>query len=47
VGVVSRALSYRSALIEGTAADHDEYGDGVPYRLLEFYKPTSLDSGPR
>jgi len=35
VGSVSRALSYRSALIEGTHADHVEYGDGVPRWLLE------------
>jgi hypothetical protein len=46
VGGVSRALSYRSALVEGTPADHDEYGDGVPQWLLEFYEPTSLDPQP-
>jgi hypothetical protein len=46
VGGVSRALSYRSALVEGTAADHDEYGDGVPHWLLEIYEPTSLDPEP-
>jgi hypothetical protein len=46
VGGVSRALSYRSALVEGTAADHDAYGDGVPQWLLELYEPTSLDPEP-
>jgi hypothetical protein len=47
VGGVSRALNYRSALIEGTPADHDEYGDGVSQWLLEFYEPTSLDPEAR
>jgi hypothetical protein len=46
VGGVSRALSYRSALIEGTPADHDEYGDGVAQWLLECYAPTPLDPEP-
>jgi hypothetical protein len=47
VGGVSRALSYRSALVEGSPADHDEYGDGVPQWLLELYESTSLDPEPR
>jgi hypothetical protein len=46
VGGVSRALCYRSALIEGTLADHDEYGDGVPQWLLETYEPTAVDPEP-
>jgi hypothetical protein len=46
VGGVSRALSYRSALIEGTPADHAEYGGGVPQWLLETYGPTPLDPQP-
>jgi hypothetical protein len=44
VGGVSRALSYRSALLEGTPADHGEYGDGVPQWLLESYGPTPVDA---
>lgn len=46
VGGVSRALSYRSALVEATVADHDEYGDGVPQWLLETYGPTPVDPEP-
>jgi hypothetical protein len=46
VGGVSRALSYRSALIEATPADHDEFGDGVPQWLLETYGPTPVDPEP-
>jgi hypothetical protein len=46
VGGVSRALSYRSALLEGTSADHDKLGDGVAYWLVELYEPTSLDPEP-
>ena len=46
VGGVSRALSYRSALLEATPADHDEYGDGLPHWLLEVYKPTPVDPEP-
>ncbi|MGZ4613950.1 MAG: aminoglycoside phosphotransferase family protein [Actinomycetes bacterium] len=43
VGGVSRALCYRSALLEGDTADHDDQGDGVPQWLLEVYEPTPLD----
>jgi Phosphotransferase enzyme family len=43
VGGVSRALSYRSALVEGTSAEHDSFGDGVPQWLLEFYEPTPVE----
>jgi Phosphotransferase enzyme family len=43
VGGVSRALCYRSALVEGTPADHDEYGDGVPGWLLELHGTHPLD----
>jgi Phosphotransferase enzyme family len=46
VGGVSRALSYRSALIEADSADHDAFGDGVPQWLLETYGPTPLDPEP-
>jgi hypothetical protein len=46
VGGVSRALSYRSALVEASLADHDEYGDGVPQWLLETYGPTPVDPDP-
>lgn len=43
VGGLSRALSYRSALVEGTTADHDEFGDGLPQWLLEVYGPTPVE----
>jgi hypothetical protein len=46
VGGVSRALSYRSALLEASRADHDEFGDGVPQWLLESYGPTPVDPEP-
>jgi len=46
VGGVSRALSYRSALIEGTSAEHDTFGGGVPQWLLEFYEPTPVEAVP-
>ncbi len=46
VGGVSRALCYRSALIEGTSAEHDTFGDGVPQWLLEFYEPTPVEAVP-
>jgi hypothetical protein len=46
IGGVSRALSYRSALVEGSLADHDEFGDGVPQWLLETYGPTPVDPEP-
>jgi Phosphotransferase enzyme family len=45
-GGVSRALSYRSALIEANSTDHDEFGVGVPQWLLETYGPTPLDPDP-
>jgi hypothetical protein len=43
VGGVSRALCYRSALLEGPPADLDEFGGGVPGWLLELYGPHPLD----
>lgn len=43
VGGASRALCYRSALLEGAPADHDEYGYGVPGWLLEIYGSHPLD----
>jgi hypothetical protein len=43
VGGLSRALTYRSALMEGTPQDHEEFGDGMPQWLLEFYEPTPLE----
>lgn len=43
VGGVSRARSYRSALMEGAPADHDAQGDRVPGWLLELYGPHPLD----
>jgi hypothetical protein len=46
VGGVSRAQNYRTALLEGTAADHAEWGDGVPQWLLETYDPTPVDPNP-
>jgi hypothetical protein len=46
VGGVSRAQSYRCALIEGTSAEHDAFGDGVPQWLLEFYEPTPVQPAP-
>jgi hypothetical protein len=44
VSGVSRALSYRSALLEGAPDDHDACGDAVPGWLLELYEPHPLDS---
>lgn len=42
-GVVSRALSWRSALAEATEAALAEDGDAVPGWLLELYEPTAGD----
>jgi hypothetical protein len=46
VGGVSRAQSYRAALLEGNAADLAEWGDGLPQWLRETYDPTPVDPDP-
>lgn len=43
VGGVSRALSYRSALLEAGPDEHDEFGKGVPGWLLELDGETPVE----